>query len=133
MRKSISVKETAMQKSRDPRILMNWLLESLGIITRADHGDAYTDLLMLFAQEAGNNVPVETIMQRLAMNRSTAYKYVGRLMDAGMILKTGMNQYTLKDGEFRNIVRDMRSEANRLFEKIENRAEILDKELIFVD
>jgi len=122
-----------MQKSRDPKIMMNWLLESMGIITRSDHGDAFTELMLFFAQESGNNVRVEAIEKRLSMNRSTAYKYVGRLMEAGFIVKTGMNQYTLRDGEFKRIVKDIRMEANRLLGKIEERAEILDKELIFVE
>jgi predicted transcriptional regulator len=125
-----------MQKTQNPRIIANWFLESLGIITRDVHGDDYTELLLMFVQRSQSDkkkpIRVEEIEKQLGLKRSTAYKYVGRLMDAGILRKIGMNRYVLADGQLTRIVDDIKRDVLKILEKIRERAELLDKKLDYI-
>lgn len=134
---SVRISDMPMQKSKSPRIILNWILESLGVITRSEHGDDYTSIVMLLMEKIQgpkkNPVTAEEIQKRVGLKRSTVYKYIGRLMDVGIVKKIGLNRYILSDGRLSRVIDDIRSDVNKILEKIRERAEILDKESLFLE
>lgn len=137
MVKVVTISDIPMQKSRNPQVIINWFLESLGIITRDFHGDVFTNIMLLFMEKAQGDkrdpISIDEIMTRTKLKRSTAYKYVGRLIDAGIVAKIAANQYVLADGQLSRIVEDIKKDVIRILDKIKERADQLDKESIFLE
>jgi len=137
MVKKVTISDIPMQKSRNPQVIINWFLESLGIITRDFHGDIFTNIMLLFMEKAQGDkqdpISIDNIMNRTKLKRSTAYKYIGRLMDAGLVKKVASNQYVLADGQLSIIVEDIKKDVIKILDKIKDRAAQLDKESIFLE
>ncbi|MFH0890389.1 MAG: hypothetical protein V1836_04620 [Candidatus Aenigmatarchaeota archaeon] len=139
MRK-ITISDLPVPKTKDARLIANWLLNSLGLINRDEQGDKITDIFMFLAgrnqskieKEAKNSAKIEEIQQHIGLPRSTCYKYVGRLIDAGLLNKLAPNEYCLAEGEIARIILNIRKDADKVLEKLQNRAEQLDKEVQFV-
>ena len=96
----ITISDLPVPKTKDPRLVTNWLLDSLGLITRGLQGDKITDIFMFLAgkiqtKDAENtqkSAKIEEIQKHIGLPRSTCYKYIGRLMNAGLVKKLAPNE-----------------------------------------
>jgi len=135
----ITISDLPIPKTKDPRLVTNWLLNSLGLVTRDLQGDKMTDIFMFLAgktQEKAENTQksakIEEIQNHIGLPRSTCYKYIGRLMNAGLVKKLAPNEYSLSEGELARIILNIRKDTDKVLEKLQTRAEQLDKEMQFV-
>lgn len=133
----ITVSDLPTPKTRDPRPVCNWLLNSLGLINRDEQGDKMTDIFMFLAgraqaKEDQRSVKIEEIQSHVGLPRSTCYKYIGRLIDSGLVKKIAANEYALSEGEISRIIQNIRKDTDKVLEKLQSRAEQLDKEMSFV-
>ena len=136
----ISISDLPIPKTKDPRLVCNWLLNSLGLINRDEQGDKMTDIFMFLAsktqvkggQNPNKSSKIEEIQQHIGVPRSTCYKYMGRLIDSGLVKKIAANEYALSEGEISRIIQNIRKDTDKVLEKLQVRSEQLDKEMSFV-
>ncbi|MBI3413230.1 MAG: helix-turn-helix domain-containing protein [Candidatus Aenigmarchaeota archaeon] len=136
----ISISDLPTPKTKDPRLVCNWLLNSLGLINRDEQGDKMTDIFMFLAgksQAKDQNAPskaakIEEIQAHTGLPRSTCYKYIGRLIDSGLVKKIAANEYALSEGEIARIIQNIRKDTDKVLEKLQDRTAQLDKEMQFV-
>ncbi len=136
----ITISDLPIPKTKDARLVCNWLLDSLGLINRDAQGDKITDIFMFLAGKTQvkaeqNNlkaVKIEEIQSHIGLPRSTCYKYMGRLIDSGVVKKVAANEYTLSEGEIARIIQNIRKDTDKVLEKLHARAEQLDKEMSFI-
>ncbi len=136
----VTISDIPTPKTKDSRLICHWFLESLGLINRDQQGDKITDIFMFLAArmqvKGEENTPktakIEDIQQHIGLPRSTCYKYMGRLIDAGLVKKLSPNEYCLSEGETARIIQNIRKDTDKVLEKLQNRAEQLDKEMSFV-
>ncbi len=140
MMQRITISDIPTPKTKDPRLVCHWFLDSLGLINRDEQGDKMTDIFMLLAskiqikdgENAKKTAKIEEIQSHTGLPRSTCYKYVGRLMDSGLIKKLAPNEYSLSEGEISRIFLNIHKDIDKILEKLTARAEQLDKEMSFV-
>ncbi len=140
MMQRITISDIPTPKTKDPRLVCHWFLDSLGLINRDEQGDKMTDIFMLLASKSqvkeGDNakktVRTEEIQASTGLPRSTCYKYIGRLMDSGLVKKLSPNEYSLSEGEMTRIFLNIHKDIDKILEKLQARAEQLDKEMSFV-
>ncbi len=136
----ITVSDLPTPKTKDPRLICHWFLESLGLINRDEQGDKLTDIFMFLAarmqvkasETAQKTAKIEEIQTHTGLPRSTCYKYMGRLIDSGLVKKIAANEYSLSEGELARIIQNIRKDTDKVLEKLQSRAEQLDKEMSFV-
>ncbi|MBI4176952.1 MAG: hypothetical protein HY516_01145 [Candidatus Aenigmarchaeota archaeon] len=136
----ITISDLPTPKTKDPRLVCNWLLNSLGLINRDEQGDKMTDIFMFLAgrsqvkggENAQKTAKIEEIQAHINIPRSTCYKYMGRLIDSGLVKKIAANEYGLSEGEITRIIQNIRKDTDKVLEKLHARAEQLDKEMSFV-
>ena len=136
----IAISDLPVPKTKDARLVCNWLLNSLGLINRDEQGDKITDIFMFLAAKAqvkdqntpGKAAKIEDIQAHINVPRSTCYKYMGRLIDSGLVKKLAANEYALSEGEISRIIQNIRKDTDKVLEKLQDRAEQLDKEMSFV-
>ena len=136
----ISISDLPVPKTKDPRLVCNWLLNSLGLINRDEQGDKMTDIFMFLASRTqvkstendNKSAKIEEIQAHIGVPRSTCYKYMGRLIDSGLVKKLAANEYNLSEGEIARIIQNIRKDTDKVLEKLHARAEQLDKEMSFV-
>lgn len=136
----VTISDLPVPKTKDPRLVCNWLLNSLGLINRDEQGDKMTDIFMFLAARSQAKAPensqktakIEEIQSHTGLPRSTCYKYIGRLIDSGVIKKIAANEYSLSEGELARIIQNIRKDTDKVLEKIQVRSEQLDKEMSFV-
>ncbi len=136
----ITISDLPIPKTKDARLVCNWLLDSLGLMNRDAQGDKITDIFMFLAsksqvksdQPGPKTTKIEEIQAHIGVPRSTCYKYMGRLINSGMVKKVAANEYSLSEGEIARIIQNIRKDTDKVLEKLQNRAEQLDKEMSFV-
>lgn len=136
----ITVSDIPTPKTKDARLVCNWILDSLGLINRDEQGDKMTDIFMFLAgktqvktsETAQKTAKIEEIQQHIGLPRSTCYKYMGRLIDSGLVKKLSPNEYSLSEGEIARIILNIRKDVDKTLEKLQSRTEQLDKEMSFV-
>ncbi|MBI2085020.1 MAG: hypothetical protein HYT71_00740 [Candidatus Aenigmarchaeota archaeon] len=136
----ITISDLPIPKTKDARLVCNWLLNSLGLINRDEQGDKMTDIFMFLAgrmqakgpENRPKTAKIEEIQTHIGVPRSTCYKYMGRLIDSGLVKKLSANEYSLSEGEISRIIQNIRKDTDKVLEKLQSRAEQLDKEMSFV-
>ncbi len=140
MMQRITISDIPTPKTKDPRLVCHWFLDSLGLVNRDEQGDKMTDIFMFLAaktqvkedENSQKTAKIEEIQQHIGLPRSTCYKYMGRLMNSGLVKKISPNEYSLSEGELTRIFLNIHKDIDKILEKLQARAEQLDKEMSFV-
>ncbi len=109
---------------------INWICDSLGLCSGRDVDSTTNKIIIEILEQRANLNPVSTnkLSEDLELKQGIINHHLRALINSGLIIREN-KQIFIRGGSLKEAVKEMRRDALRLFEDIEEMAEIVDKEL----
>lgn len=106
---------------------MEWVCESLGIVTGRDVNRTATTLFRIIVEKSDYRCGISSteLAEELSMSRGAVINQLNKLIECGLIRKSGRN-YTLRGGNLTRTMMEIRGDFDRLFERLEKAATYMD-------
>ncbi len=130
MQRKILVRKLEKPKEEDIANDINWVVDSFGWSSGRDIESTATKIVESLLKQFADRVAVETstIAEDLDMSNHRVNHHIRNLIDSGVLYRKGREIY-LRGGSLTEAVEEMRKDANRIFDEIEEIAEEIDERL----
>lgn len=130
MQQKILIRKLEKPKEKDVETDINWVVESFGWSSGRDTEETATRIVESLLKKFADRVAVQTnmIADDLDMSNHRINHHIRNLIDSGVLYRKGREIY-LRGGSVKEAVEEMRKDANRIFDEIEEIAEEIDDTL----
>jgi predicted transcriptional regulator len=130
MQQRILIRKLEKPKVKDVQRDIDWVVDSFGWSSGRDVESTATKIVEALLKRFADRVAVESkmIADDLDMNAHRVNHHIRNLIDAGVLYRRGREIY-LRGGTVKEAVEEMRKDANRIFDEIEDIAEEIDDAL----
>lgn len=106
---------------------MEWVCESLGIVTGRDVNKTAITIFRVIVEKSDNRYGISStdLAEELSMSRGAVINQLNKLIECGLIRKSGRS-YTLRGGNLTRTMMEIRGDFDRLFERLEKAATYMD-------
>ncbi len=132
MYRQIIIRTVKLPTQANPNKDIEWLCESFGLISGRDTEKMCQQILLTILRNVAKHgeVSAEDIAKELRIAPQRVNYHIRGLMQTGLIYREHKQIY-LRDGSVKAAIEEMRSDANRLFDKMSTLAEEIDKSMGF--
>lgn len=132
--KKISLIQLRKPTKKDLNIELQWFSQSLGLFNERDKESSCFRIFIELVKAARRNHALSSDQLALKTNlsRGTVIHHLIRLKEAGLILHE-KNRYALRTNSLTELMDELRRDALRILEDLEETAERLDEELGLVN
>ena len=109
---------------------LQWFSESLGLFGERDKEKSCfrVFLELIKAARRGKGLHSDEIAIKSHLSRATVIHHLHKLMESGLVLSEN-NKYILRVSNLENLIEELKKDATRAFEDLQNIAKDLDEEL----
>lgn len=121
-----------IRRTPDPNINreLQWIGNSLGLFNLRDKDSSCFRIFITLIKSAkqNNSLSSDAIAQRLTLSRGTVVHHLNKLMDSGLVLRE-REGYILRESNLGQLIADMQSDANAMFDELSKVALDIDEKL----
>lgn len=126
----IVVRKIERPFSNDIREEFNWICQSLGFFEPIDKEKTASAIFkaILDATEQGNGLSSNEIAQKVNMSRGAIINHLNRLLNAGLIVKTG-HFYVARSKSVYRLIQEIEEDIDRVFARMKDTAREIDEQM----
>ncbi len=127
--RKISIIEERMPSERDVEELLEWILKSLGVVSKRDSSEIPAKILkeiMIINKDKGF-FTLDDLTSRTKASRTTTYHHINKMIKCGILARTSRG-YSLRAHTLEETIDEIEYEIHRLLKRIRKVAEMVDRE-----
>jgi predicted transcriptional regulator len=121
-----------VRRTTDPDVNqeLQWLGNSLGLFNLRDKDSSCFRVFITLVRRAKANQPIasDDIAERLNLSRGTVVHHLTKLMNSGIVIRE-RGGYILRERNLQQVIRDIRSDVERMFAELDEVAKEIDERL----
>ncbi len=127
-RKLVFVENKAPLPDSDPEEMLDWILNSLGLILKGDQKEGVREVFkeVIRVSKEKEFFTIDDIAERVKISRTTTYHHINKMVSVGLLVKTRKG-YTLPSHTLEGCIIEIEHEIQRIMERIRRVSRELDK------
>ena len=124
----ITIAKLKKQPKADLNQQIQWLSISLGLFNPRDKDRSCFRLFIELLKSAKKEAPMtsDELAYKLNLSRGTVVHHLNKLMESGIVIKHN-NKYLLKAKNLENLIKELKADANSVFETLIGVANKIDR------
>ncbi len=116
--------------SNDPQKELEWICQTFGFFEEIDKEKTASAVFreVVSATEKGEGLTSTALANRVSMSRGAVINHLNKLMRSGLIVREG-RYYVSRSKSMARTIEEIEEDIDRIFEKMKQRARLLDQQL----
>jgi len=130
MLQEITLRNLDKPKKKDPRMDINWICDSFGLSSGRDLDNMSTKTIITILTKHHDGASTEEIATDLGVSPARVNYHLRSLIEAGLLYRMRKSIH-LRAGSLKSAIEEMRKDATRIFDELEEVADEIDSALGF--